>query len=64
MYLHILLQVEEGDGVPVAAEGVLDDVGDVVGAQVEVSQAVQRPQRLRRDLVQAVVAQTQVLQVF
>lgn len=31
---HVLLQVEEGDGVPVAGEGVLADVGDVVGAQV------------------------------
>jgi hypothetical protein len=62
--LHIFLQIQEGNGISVASEGVLANVGDVVGAQVEVAQPVQRPQRLGRDLVQAVVAQAEVLQVF
>lgn len=62
--LPIFLQVEEGDGVTEADEGVLRNDGDVVGPEVEVPQSVQRPESVARDLVQVVVAQTQVLQVL
>lgn len=63
-FLPILLQVEEGDGVTEADEGVLRNDGDVVGPEVEVPESVQRPESVARDLVQVVVAETQVLQVL
>lgn len=62
--LHVLLQVQERNGVPVASEGVLTDVCDVVGAQVQVAQPVQWAQRLRGDLMQPIVSEPEVLQVF
>jgi len=62
--LPILLQVEEGDGVTRADKGVLRNDGDVVGPEVEVPESVQRPESVARDLVQVVVAQTQILQVL
>lgn len=64
MFLPILLQVEEGDGIPKADERILRNDGDVVGPEVEVPESVQRPESVAGDLVQVVVAQTQVLQVL
>lgn len=41
-YVHVFLEIEESDGVPISSEGVLTDVGDVVGSQVQVTQAMER----------------------
>ena len=62
--LHVLLHVEESNGISIASEGILVDVCDVVGAQVQVTQAMQRAQSFRRNLVQTIVSQAKVLQVF
>lgn len=63
-YSLVFLQVEEGDAVAVAGEGVLGDDRDVVGSQVQVSETVQTPQCITGDLVEVVVAKSQVLEVF
>lgn len=54
-YVHVFLQIEERDGIPVSSEGVLTDVGDIVGPQVQVTQAMQGTQSFWRNLVKAVV---------
>lgn len=63
-YSRIFLEVQEGDGVAEAGEGVVRDEGDVVDAQVKVPQAVQPAERVAGDLVELVVAEAQVLQVL
>lgn len=64
MFLPILLQIEEGDGIPKADKRILRNDGDVVGPEVEVPESVQRPESVAGDFVQVVVAQTQILQVL
>lgn len=40
-YVHVFLQIEECDGIPISSEGVLTNVGDVVGSQVQMTQTMQ-----------------------
>lgn len=60
-YLLVFLQIQKGDRIPKTHKSILANDGDVVRAEIQMPETVQRAQRFARNDVEIIVPQAKIL---